>query len=81
MWYEILNRIMTQLGYTAKDQKRLPVVLGKVFLDQTLFSVPFNLLYFHAIGFLEGTAPSVVQEKIARDFVPLMLANWKARNT
>lgn len=29
------------------------------------------------IGFLENTPSSAVQEKIARDFVPLMIANWK----
>jgi hypothetical protein len=53
------------------------LVLGKVFLDPTIFSAPFNLLYFFSIGALEGTPTSVIQEKVARDFVPLMLANWK----
>lgn len=68
---------MTSLGYSAKAQQTTPVVLGKVVLDQTIFSAPFNLLYFFAIGALEGTPTSVIQEKVARDFVPLMLANWK----
>ena len=80
-WYEILNKVMISLGYSAKDQQKLPVVLGKVALDQLVFSPPFNMLYFHAIGMLQGTSPAVVQEKIARDFVPLMLANWKVRET
>lgn len=29
------------------------------------------------IGLLQNTPSSVVQERIARDFVPLMIANWK----
>lgn len=78
-WYEILNKVMVSLGYNSKAQQQLPVVLGKVALDQLVFSPPFNLLYFHAIGAMEGTAASVVQEKIARDFMPLMIANWKVR--
>jgi len=76
-WYEILNHVFNKLGFSARDQKGLPCVLAKVALDQLVFSPPYNLLYFHAIGFLEGTPTAVVAEKIARDFVPLMIANWK----
>jgi hypothetical protein len=70
--YEVLNKFVSSLGVSQKDQKGLPCVLGKVALDQLVFSPPFNLLYFHAIGLLEGTPSAVVQEKIAATFVPLM---------
>lgn len=70
--YEVLNKFVSSLGVSAKDQKGLPCVLGKVALDQLVFSPPYNLLYFHAIGLLEGTPSAVVQEKIAATFVPLM---------
>ena len=71
-WYEAMNKFVSSLGVSQKDQQKLPVVLGKVALDQLVFSPPFNLLYFHAIGLLEGTPSAVVQEKIAATFVPLM---------
>jgi hypothetical protein len=74
-----MNSAFTRMGFSARDQKGLPVVLGKVALDQLVFSPPYNLLYFHAIGLLEGTPAAVVQEKIAQTFVPLMIANWKGQ--
>jgi hypothetical protein len=78
-WYEVMGKVFTSLGYSSKEQQSTPVVLGKVALDQLVFSPPFNLLYFHVIGLLEGTPAATVQEKIARDFVPLMLANCQIR--
>jgi hypothetical protein len=42
-----------------------------------VFSIPFNLLYFLVIGALQGTPSAEVHAKIARDFIPLMIANYK----
>ena len=72
-----MGRLCKAVGISAADEQTTPVVVGKVALDQLVFSPPFNLLYFYVIGFLQNTPHSVIQEKIARDFVPLMIANWK----
>lgn len=40
-----------------------------------LFS--FNLLYFYAIGFLENRSSDSIRESIAKDFLPIMILNYK----
>ena len=55
----------------------MPVVLAKVFLDQTTFSPAYNLFYFYVIGLLEGRSLQFIHDKIAREFVLVMMMNYK----
>jgi hypothetical protein len=77
-WYEILEYIVRAAGFgDPKIQGKMPIVLGKVALDQLTFSPFFNLIYFYIIGALEGRSSQFVQDKIAKEFIPLMLMNYK----
>jgi len=76
-WYKFMEYLFRRLGYSAAQQQETPVVVGKVLLDQTVFSIPFNLLYFYAIGAMEGRPTSAVNEQVSREFMPLMIANYK----
>jgi len=70
-------------GDSAADSGRAPrtpplwVAAAKVFVDQTTYGVVMNWLYFFVIGAFEGRTLANIQAKVAKDFWPLMLANWK----
>jgi len=53
------------------------VAAAKVFIDQTTYGVFFNWLYFFVIGLFNGAPLALTQAKVAKDFWPLMVANWK----
>lgn len=50
---------------------------AKVAVDQLTFSPFSNWLYFYVIGLIEGRSLSAISQLVARDFVPLMIANFK----
>lgn len=49
----------------------------KVLIDQLVYGPFSNWLYFYAIGLLEGRSMSQIGLLIDRDFIRLMIANWK----
>jgi len=76
-WYIILEKLFIKLGYSPKQQNATVPALLKVLLDQTIFSFPFNLLYFYALGLLEGRSLDYIHAKIDREFMPMMISNLK----
>lgn len=77
-WYIILDKIFNKLGYNSKQQDNsTTIAIMKVLLDQTIFSIPFNALYFYAIGALENRTLEYTNNKLSNEFVTLMVANWK----
>lgn len=76
-WYEIMSKIIRSLGVSPSAESTTPVVLAKVALDQAVFSPPFNLSYFYIIGLMQGMSTETIRANVARDFIPLMLANYK----
>jgi hypothetical protein len=48
-----MESLFRQAGFTPAEQSTTPVVIGKVLLDQLVFSPPFNLLYFYVLGALQ----------------------------
>lgn len=78
-WFQAMEKIFAYAGVKPADQNATPVVVGKVAMDQLLFSAPFTALYFYAIGLLQNMPLADIQGKISRDLWPLMIANWKVR--
>jgi len=77
-WFLALEEIFARLGYSSKKAANsFPVVLAKVFLDQATFSPLFNLLYFYVIGMLEGRSLPYIHDKISREFLMVMMMNYK----
>lgn len=77
-WFELLNQIFARMGLGSKKASASwTAVLGKVGLDQALFSPLFNLLYFYVIGALEGRSLDFIHDKIGREFLTVMLMNYK----
>jgi len=77
-WFIVLEEIFARLGYGSKKASNsMPVVLGKVALDQLTFSPVFNLLYFYLIGLMEGRSLQYIHDKISREFVMVMMMNYK----
>jgi len=77
-WYLIMDEIFARLGYGSKKAANsFPVVVAKVFLDQSTFSPLFNLLYFYVIGMLEGRSLPYIHDKISREFLMVMMMNYK----
>lgn len=77
-WYIVLDYIFKKLGYTTEQQdKSTTIALVKTLLDQTIFSIPFNALYFYQLGLLEGRSFDYIQHKLSSEFWTLMIANWK----
>lgn len=62
---------------TFKRQEPMWVVLCKVALDQLTYGPFSNWYYFYVIGWLEGRSMASCHAAVARDFWPLMVANWK----
>lgn len=77
-WYIVLERIFKFI-YDPKPvpQESWSTVLGKVFLDQTTFGPLFNLFYFYVIGFLEGRDLTSIHSNIGRDYVNVMMMNYR----
>ena len=74
----VCEQIFARLGYGSKKASNsMPVVLGKVALDQLTFSPVFNLLYFYLIGLMEGRSLQYIHDKISREFVMVMMMNYK----
>lgn len=76
-WYIILEKFFIKLGYSPKQQNSTVPALLKVLLDQTIFSFPFNLLYFYALGVLEGRSLDYIHAKIDKEFMSMMISNLK----
>jgi len=64
-------------GSGAAGKQPLWVAAAKVLVDQTTFGVFSNWIYFFVIGAFNGTPLHVTQAKVATDFWPLMVANWR----
>jgi hypothetical protein len=78
-WYTILEEAFKRLGFgpgSAKGES-FSVAVGKVVADQTLFSPLFNVAYFFAIGALQSRPLASIQAQIAKEFLPIMMANYK----
>ncbi len=76
-WYSILEEFFRRLGFSGKKSESLSVAVGKVFCDQTAFSPLFTAAYFYALGFLQGRSISSVNSQLAKEFIPILLANYK----
>ena len=53
------------------------VVAAKVALDQLTYGPFTNWLYFFVIGWFNGQSLAEIQSKVSREFLPIMLANWR----
>ena len=49
----------------------------QVFIDQTTYGVFTTWLYFYVIAAFNGASLAATHAKVAREFVPLLLDNWK----
>jgi len=77
-WFIVLEEIFARLGYGSKKASNsMPVVLAKVFLDQATFSPAYNLFYFYVIGLMEGRTLQYIHDKISREFLLVMMMNYK----
>jgi len=77
-WYLILEHLFAQAGFgSKKSAQSTPVVLAKVAVDQLTFSPLYNLFYFYVIGTMEGRSLDNIHDAIGRDFIPLMMTNYK----
>jgi len=77
-WFLVMEEIFARLGYGSKKAANsTPVVLGKVFLDQTTFSPAYNLFYFYVIGLMEGRSLQFIHDKISREFLLVMMMNYR----
>lgn len=78
-WYILLEYMFSCAGLNSPPSRAnsLSVALGKVVVDQTLFSPLFNLLYFYAIGFLENRSLVSIDQQISKEYAPVMIANYK----
>lgn len=75
---EALTKLFTALGYRGvAAQSATPVVVGKMLLDQLLFTPSHMLYYMYAIGFLEGRTAAATAVKVSAEFWPLLKMHWR----
>ncbi|XP_023930668.1 protein Mpv17-like isoform X2 [Lingula anatina] len=53
------------------------VALKKVFCDQAFFAPSFLTVFITTMGWLRGDPWSEIQEKVKRDFLPILMANYQ----
>lgn len=78
-WYQFMDWMLRRLNSkrAAQSQSTATSALTKVALDQLTFGPLFNLAYFYIIGVLQGKSLTAINAKVAREYIPLMIANYK----
>ena len=71
-WYVVLEHL-----FKSWNPDDFSTAVAKVFVDQTVFSPLFNLLYFYVIGFLQGDSQAKINAAVSKDFAKVMGMNYK----
>lgn len=58
-WYKILDWL-----FEGQNQEDFSTAVGKMLVDQTVFSPFFNALYFYVVGLLDGQPLSAINTKV-----------------
>ena len=71
------HSVSSAASLPPSDLRCLPSVPCRVFLDQATFSPAYNLFYFYVIGLMEGRSLQYIHDKISREFLLVMMMNYK----
>jgi hypothetical protein len=70
-WYQILTQLFANF-----DQTAFSTAVGKMVVDQTVFSPFFLALYFVVNGLLNGKSFAEIQTQMAAEYTTVIRANW-----
>ena len=67
-WYIILDKLVKGTAGTS--------ALKKMILDQGIWAPCFLVMFFSAVGALDGNSAKQIKEKLKKDFVPALKVNY-----
>ncbi len=62
--------------FAGRDQTSAKAVVGKLFIDQFIFSPAFTALYFYFSGLSEDESLSSITKRLRNDLLKIMQSNW-----
>lgn len=70
------HEFLESVVFKGRRQTALSVVLGKMAIDQFLFSPVFTLLYFYMRALAEDRSLASTTDVLRRDFMGIMKSSW-----